>query len=183
MILSQSLQHACMDLIFLHVKRDVTQCCCWQLVQASHMHMCRTYPSALCCHAGPNGGVAKAIAEVMRPAALAAYQEALASVFTSSAEARRRAKDSALRALEEAFALLQLYERGCELVQVSEVWLWLFGQWMGGGRAASVDAVHTLEEVFALLQLFERGCQLVQVGEVCLDPFSAVDGWYLSCCV
>jgi hypothetical protein len=39
-------------------------------------------------------------------------------VFTSSAEARRRAKDSALRALEEAFALLQLYERGCELVQV-----------------------------------------------------------------
>jgi hypothetical protein len=54
----------------------------------------------------------------VRPAALAAYQEALASVFTSSAEARRRSKDSALRALEEAFALLQLYERGCELVQV-----------------------------------------------------------------
>jgi hypothetical protein len=39
-------------------------------------------------YAGPNGGVAKAIAEVVRPAALAAYQEALASVLNSTAEAR-----------------------------------------------------------------------------------------------
>uniref|UniRef100_A0A383VLC1 E3 UFM1-protein ligase 1 homolog n=1 Tax=Tetradesmus obliquus TaxID=3088 RepID=A0A383VLC1_TETOB len=70
--------------------------------------------------AGPNGGLAKAIAETIRPAALAAYQEALASVFTSGAEARRKAKDGALRALEEAFALLQLYERGCELLQADE---------------------------------------------------------------
>ncbi|WIA08065.1 hypothetical protein OEZ85_007531 [Tetradesmus obliquus] len=70
--------------------------------------------------AGPNGGVAKAIAETIRPAALAAYQEALASVFTSGAEVRRKAKDGALRALEEAFALLQLYERGCELLQADE---------------------------------------------------------------
>ncbi|WIA28131.1 hypothetical protein OEZ86_010705 [Tetradesmus obliquus] len=70
--------------------------------------------------AGPNGGVAKAIAETIRPAALAAYQGALASVFTSGAEARRKAKDGALRALEEAFALLQLYERGCELLQADE---------------------------------------------------------------
>uniref|UniRef100_A0A383VL45 E3 UFM1-protein ligase 1 homolog n=1 Tax=Tetradesmus obliquus TaxID=3088 RepID=A0A383VL45_TETOB len=90
--------------------------------------------------AGPNGGLAKAIAETIRPAALAAYQEALASVFTSGAEARRKAKDGALRALEEAFALLQLYERGCELLQA-------------------------LEEAFALLQLYERGCELLQADE------------------
>lgn len=80
-------------------------------------HCCNTVLCAVF-PAGPNGGVAKAIAETIRPAALAAYQEALASVFTSGAEARRKAKDGALRALEEAFALLQLYERGCELLQV-----------------------------------------------------------------
>ncbi|WIA28133.1 hypothetical protein OEZ86_010705 [Tetradesmus obliquus] len=97
--------------------------------------------------AGPNGGVAKAIAETIRPAALAAYQGALASVFTSGAEARRKAKDGALRALEEAFALLQLYERGCELLQYARFYS------------------QALEEAFALLQLYERGCELLQADE------------------
>lgn len=67
---------------------------------------------------GPNGALPKALAELLRPAAVAAYQEALAAVFTSTAEARRKVKDAAVRALEEAFALLQLYGHGCELCEV-----------------------------------------------------------------
>lgn len=67
---------------------------------------------------GPNGGIAKAIAELVRPAALAAFQEALASVFTSNAEARRKAKEAALKALDEAYMLLQLYHHGLDIVQV-----------------------------------------------------------------
>lgn len=58
------------------------------------------------------------LAELLRPAALAAHAAAAASVFTSGAEARRRAKEGAQRALEELYALLQLYARGLELLQV-----------------------------------------------------------------
>jgi hypothetical protein len=68
--------------------------------------------------AGPGGGLVRALVELLRPAAAASYQEALAAVFTSSAEARRKIKDSAVKSLEEAFGLLQLYERGCEVCQV-----------------------------------------------------------------
>lgn len=102
------------------------------LAHQNHVQLVKSGPAAsgiaehitvsyLCCvalAAGPNGGLAKAIADVVRPAALAAYQEAVASVFTSNAEARRKAKDAALKALDDAYALLQLYEHGLELVQV-----------------------------------------------------------------
>ena len=67
---------------------------------------------------GPSRNLAKCIAELVRPAAVAAYQEQLASVFTSNAEARRKAKDAAVKALDEAFNLLQLYAHGCDLLQV-----------------------------------------------------------------
>jgi hypothetical protein len=73
--------------------------------------------------AGPAGALCKAVAEAVRPAAVAAYQEALASVFTSGAVARKRAKEGALAALDEAFQLLQLYQSGCELLQVGGVCL------------------------------------------------------------
>jgi hypothetical protein len=42
----------------------------------------------------------------------------MASVFTSGAVARKRAKDAALKALEEAFSTLQLYASSCGLLQV-----------------------------------------------------------------
>jgi hypothetical protein len=100
----------------------------------------------------------------VRPSALASYQEALASVFTSSAEARRRAKDSALRALEEAFALLQLYERGCELVQVrlsasmaGTVWC---TYWMCSAVENVQPGLRCCDYVVA------RGCQFVHVHGV-----------------
>eukprot|EP00879_Flechtneria_rotunda_P019840 GHRR01020854.1.p2 GENE.GHRR01020854.1~~GHRR01020854.1.p2 ORF type:complete len:290 (+),score=130.02 GHRR01020854.1:1198-2067(+) len=68
--------------------------------------------------AGPSGALAKGVAEQIRPAAVAAYQQALESAFTSTAEARRKAKDAAVKALEEQYGLLQLYEHGCKLLQV-----------------------------------------------------------------
>ncbi|KAI8468856.1 MAG: hypothetical protein J3K34DRAFT_294179 [Monoraphidium minutum] len=61
-----------------------------------------------------------AIAALLRPAAVAAYQSALAAAFTAGAEARRRGRDAAGRALEEAFARLQLYSHGCDALQDDE---------------------------------------------------------------
>lgn len=42
-------------------------------------------------------------------------------MFTSTAEARRRAKEASLKALDDSFTLLQLYERGTELCKVRDV--------------------------------------------------------------
>jgi hypothetical protein len=54
----------------------------------------------------------------VRPAAVAAYQEALASVLTSGAVAKKKLKEAALKSLEDAFVLLQLYANGADLLQV-----------------------------------------------------------------
>lgn len=58
------------------------------------------------------------MAELVRPAAVAAYQEALASVLTSGAVVKKKLKEAALKSLEDAFVLLQLYANGAELLQV-----------------------------------------------------------------
>lgn len=72
----------------------------------------------LWCCAGASGSLPEALAEVVRPAAVAAYQEALASVLTSGAVAKKKQKETALRSLEDAFVLLQLYANGADLLQV-----------------------------------------------------------------
>jgi len=59
-----------------------------------------------------------AVAALLQPSAVAAYQSTLVAAFTAGAESRRRAKDGAFKALEEAFVRLQLYGHGCEGVQV-----------------------------------------------------------------
>jgi hypothetical protein len=82
------------------------------------MVLCRAVP---CC-AGPNGSLPKALAELVRPAAAAAFQGAMASVLTSGAVAKRQLKDAALKSLEEAFVLLQLYTNGAEVLQVGPGW-------------------------------------------------------------
>lgn len=61
----------------------------------------------------------KAVAELVKPFAVAAYQEVLASILTSGAVAKKKLKDAALKSLEEHFALLQLYISGTELLEVS----------------------------------------------------------------
>jgi hypothetical protein len=68
--------------------------------------------------AGPSGSLPKALAELVRPAAVAAFQEAMASVLTSGAVAKKKQKEAALKTLEETFLLLQLYANGSELLQV-----------------------------------------------------------------
>lgn len=74
-------------------------------------------PLLLSC-AGPSGSLPKALAEQVRPAAVAAFQEAMASVLTSGAVAKKKQKEAALKALEDSFVLLQLYANGSELLQV-----------------------------------------------------------------
>lgn len=89
----------------------------------------------LCCAvlcAGASGSLPKALAEVVRPAAVAAYQEALASVLTSGAVAKKKQKEDTLKRLEESFVLLQLYANGADLLQVC-VCVWVGGLvWVGG---------------------------------------------------
>ena len=70
------------------------------------------------CPSGSSGSLPKALAELVRPAAVAAYQEALASVLTSGAVAKKKLKEAALKELEDAFVLLQLYASGADLLQV-----------------------------------------------------------------
>jgi hypothetical protein len=79
--------------------------------------------ATLCCAmlcAGASGSLPKALAEVVRPAAVAAYQEALASVLTSDAVAKKKQKEEALKRLDESFVLLQLYANGADLLQVRQ---------------------------------------------------------------
>ena len=94
--------------------------------------------------AGPKGGLVKAIVELLRPAAMSAYQEALAAAFTATAEQKRRAKEAAAKALEAAAVRLQLYCKGAELLQVDGyghggaftlLWVYWCGTWgrMGAG--------------------------------------------------
>lgn len=85
-------------------------------------HLLRIQPHSStlrpCCITGASGDLPKAVAEVVRPAAVAAYQEALASVLTSGAVAKKKKKEAALKSLEESFVLLQLYANGTELLEV-----------------------------------------------------------------
>jgi len=73
--------------------------------------------AVLCC-AGPSDSLTKAMGELVRPAAVAAFQEAMASVLTSGAVAKKKLKEEALKKLEDSFVLLQLYAGGAELLQV-----------------------------------------------------------------
>ncbi len=90
----------------------------------AHLHLTHTHPSALIAcglgsdAAGDEGALPEAVAQLLRPAAVAAYQAALAAAFTASAEERRRTKDAGARVLDDAFCRLQLYGRGAESLQV-----------------------------------------------------------------
>lgn len=65
--------------------------------------------------------------------AMVAYQDALAAAFTAGADARRRAKEVASRALEEGAGRVQLYQKGVELLQVGSP---------GGGRGGAGHLAH-----------------------------------------
>jgi hypothetical protein len=75
-------------------------------------HTCAHFQPATCPGSDPD--LPTAIAELLHPFAVAAYQAALAAAFTAGADARRKARDAASRALEEAHVRLQLYAHGCE---------------------------------------------------------------------
>jgi hypothetical protein len=67
-----------------------------------------------------DGGLPEAVAAVLHAPAMVAYQDALAAAFTAGADARRRAKEVASRALEEGAGRVQLYQKGVELLQVGQ---------------------------------------------------------------
>lgn len=62
----------------------------------------------------------QALAERLRPAAVAAYQAALASALTGGAEKRKRFKEAALRSLSEGHQRWQMYAAGVEWMKEDE---------------------------------------------------------------
>lgn len=62
----------------------------------------------------------RVLAEALRPAALAAFQQQLQAVFTAAAEARRRRSQLARHALERAHQRLLLYLRGTAVADADE---------------------------------------------------------------
>lgn len=60
------------------------------------------------------------LAEALRPAALAEFQQQLQAVFTASAETRRRRSQLARHALERAHQRLLLYLRGASVAEADE---------------------------------------------------------------
>jgi hypothetical protein len=83
--------------------------------QPGHLSRPRQPPCTL---AGDGEDLPTALAELLRPAAAAAYQAALQAALTAGADERRRAKEAAARALEDAHQRLQLYASGAALLQV-----------------------------------------------------------------
>ncbi|GBF94592.1 hypothetical protein Rsub_06707 [Raphidocelis subcapitata] len=63
---------------------------------------------------GGDPDLPEAVAQLLKPAVDAAFSSTLSAAFNAGAEARRKSKDAAARALEEAFVRLQLYAHGCE---------------------------------------------------------------------
>ncbi|EFJ45906.1 hypothetical protein VOLCADRAFT_105788 [Volvox carteri f. nagariensis] len=63
---------------------------------------------------GVDDGKAEAVAQLLLPGAVAAYEEALQAAFTAGAEERRRAKESLARQFEESCTRLLLYGAGVE---------------------------------------------------------------------
>ncbi|KAF5828079.1 hypothetical protein DUNSADRAFT_18260 [Dunaliella salina] len=63
---------------------------------------------------GEAGGAAQALAALLLPAAVAAYEATLSAAFTTSVEEKRRAKEALAQALDAAYQRLCLYAVGVE---------------------------------------------------------------------
>jgi hypothetical protein len=55
------------------------------------------------------------LAARIRPAALAAYEEALTAVFAAGSDRRRRRREAVARALDDAWQRLQLHSHGTQV--------------------------------------------------------------------
>ena len=106
---------------------------------------------------GSVGSLASALAAHVRPAALAAHEQAVADAASGGASSRRRAREAAVKAAAEAGDRLQLYARGAEAL-VARV------GGGGGGPGAAAEAAAALAPI--LHRHLVRG-----------PGAEAVDGW------
>lgn len=92
--------------------------------------------------AGEGGELAAAVAAVLRPSVLAEYDSALAAIFTAGAERRRRLREAAAAALDEAHTRLCVLARGAELFEGDEATAGVLARHLLRTAAADcVDAV------------------------------------------
>lgn len=92
--------------------------------------------------AGVDGELPEAIATELRPAVVKEYEAALHAIFTSGAERRRRLREAACAALEEAFPRLQAFAHGAELFAGDEGTLGVLHRHLL--RSAAADCVDAL---------------------------------------